>query len=49
MMILTKEVIIINKDGNKVNTVIRIRTCRVKLYSVPPAGFSLIFKSGTPA
>ena len=32
----TKEVIIKSRDGNKVKTVMRARSCKVKLYLVAP-------------
>ena len=48
MITRTKEVIIINKDGSSVNTVIKINTCNVKLYSVAPLGSSVILTNGKP-
>lgn len=47
MIIRTNEVIMISSDGSNVRTVIKIRICNVKLYSVPPdVSFTLI--AGSP-
>jgi hypothetical protein len=47
MIILTKDVIIITKDGSKVSAVIRTSTCKVKLYSVPAASW-VTLSTGNP-
>jgi hypothetical protein len=47
MMIRTKEVIIISSDGSSVSTVIKMRICKVKLYSVPST-VSLTLIAGRP-
>jgi hypothetical protein len=48
IMILTNEVIINNKDGSRVNTVIKASNCRVRLYLVPPLPSSIILTIGSP-
>ena len=48
MIILTKEVIIINNDGNKVRTVMRTSICRVRLYSEAPDASVVTETAGRP-
>ena len=47
IIIRTKDVIIINSDGSNVSTVIKMRICRVRLYSVPSAVW-LTLMAGSP-
>ena len=47
IIIRTKDVIIINSDGSNVNTVINMRICRVRLYSVPSTVW-LTLMAGSP-
>ena len=48
IIILTKEVIIINNDGNNVSTVIRTSICRVRLYSDAPDASVVTETAGRP-